>query len=241
VHITPTIVIGAGQAGLALSRELSAQRHPHVVLERGRIGERWRSQRWDSLSLLTPNWLSVLPGAPPPARPDGFRGARELVRELDEYARSFHAPVAERTTVLDVRRESGRYSVRTDREQFVARSVVVATGDSDLPRLPAAAAAVPGGVLSLHASSYRSPGALPPGAVLVVGAGPSGQQLALELRRAGRRVILSASDHARAPRRYRGRDIFVWLAAMGDLQRTLDELPASCPTRLSPAAAAASR
>ena len=162
MHITPTIVIGAGQAGLALSRELSAARQPHVVLERGRIGERWRAERWDSLSLLTPNWLNVLPGADGHADPHGFLTARAFAGHLRDYARSFAAPVAERTAVLDVRRHGDRYRVRTDRGEFAARNVVVATGDCDLPRLPAAAADVPAGVRSQHASEYRSPGATCP-------------------------------------------------------------------------------
>lgn len=222
---TQTLVIGAGQAGLALSRHLTAAGHPHVVLDRGRIGERWRSERWESLALLTPNWLNRLPGSPPHADAHGFLTREELVGYLDAYARSFAAPVREHVTVRSVERAGRRFRVQTDRRNWLAENVVIATGDADLPHLPPVAAAVPAGIERLHSSAYRSPERLPPGGVLVVGAGPSGQQLALELRRSGRHVVLAAGRHARLPRTYRGRDIFEWLEALGELDRTVDELP----------------
>jgi putative flavoprotein involved in K+ transport len=224
VQRTNTLIVGGGQAGLALSRHLTRSGQEHVVLERGRIGERWRSERWHSLTLLTPNWLTSLPGAPPHADADGFLAREEFVTYLDRYARSFAAPVAEGVTVLSVERAGGRFQVRTDRRDWLAENVVVATGDAGVPRLPSVADAVPAGIEQLHASEYRSPGLLPPGGVLVVGAGPSGQQLALELRRSGREVVLAAGRHAQLPRRYRGRDIFCWLAELGELDRTVDEL-----------------
>jgi putative flavoprotein involved in K+ transport len=224
VRRTRTLVVGGGQAGLALSRHLTEAGQEHVVLERGRIGERWRSERWDSLTLLTPNWLTRLPGAPPHADADGFLAREEFVSYLDRYARSFAAPVAENVTVQSVERAGERFRVQTDRQDWLAENVVVATGDADLRHLPSVADAVPAGVERLHASDYRSPGLLAPGGVLVVGAGPSGQQLALELRRAGREVVLAAGRHARLPRSYRGRDIFCWLAELGELDRTVDEL-----------------
>src|SRR4051812_22573381 len=175
-----TVVIGAGQAGLALSCLLTNAGHDHVVLERGRIGERWRSERWDSLSLLTPNWLNVLPGAVPPGDPDGFMAGADFVKELERYARSFSAPVRTGTAVLHVRRCGCGFEVEADRDVLLADDVVVATGHCDRPLVPAAADSAPARLLQLHASAYRSPAELPPGGVIVVGAGASGQQIALE-------------------------------------------------------------
>jgi putative flavoprotein involved in K+ transport len=233
VHTTGTIVIGAGQAGLSLSRHLAAHRHPHIVLERGRVGERWRS-RWESLRLLTPGWLNRLDGGASAGEPDGFAKRTVFVDYLESYARSFGAPVRELVEVLAVEQHEGGLRVATDRGTWHARNVVVATGDAAEPRLPAAAAAAPGRLLQLHASRYWSPTRLPPGGVLVVGAGPSGQQIAAELRRAGRAVVLAVGRHARMPRRYRGRDIWCWLRELGYLEQTVDELPDPAASRRAP-------
>jgi putative flavoprotein involved in K+ transport len=225
IRTRETIIIGAGQAGLALSRNLARAGHEHVLLERGRVGERWRSQRWDSLSLLTPNWLNGLPGSPAHRDPDGFLGRQGFVEYLDGYARSFAAPVLEGVNVLSLERARTAFRVETDGGRWWARNVVVATGYSDEPRVPRAAGSAPQAVLQLHSSWYRSPDALPPGGVLVVGAGPSGQQIAAELRRSGRSVVLAVGRHVRSVRRYRGRDIWAWLAETGDLDRTREEVP----------------
>jgi putative flavoprotein involved in K+ transport len=223
-RFSPTLVIGAGQAGLSLSRYLTEAGHDHVVLDRGRVGERWWSERWPGLRLLTPNWLNVLPGAPAPADPEGFQPARVWAAGLADYARSFGAPVHERQAVRRVRPAPGGYLVETQRDAWHAGQVVVATGDCDRPRLPAVSGAAPPGLRALHASAYTTPDALPRGAVLVVGAGPSGQQLALELAHAGRRVVLAVGGHGRMLRRYRGRDAFAWMAAMGQLHQDVDDL-----------------
>src|SRR3954462_2020623 len=169
---TGTIVIGAGQAGLSLSRRLAAARHPHVVLERGRIGERWRSERWDSLTLLSPNWLNRLDGGAAHADRDGFLGRDDFVSYLGGYARGFRAPVRESVEVVAVDGDRGGFRVLTDAGELRARNVVVATGDAALPAIPAMGAGVPRHVRQLHSSAYRSPGKLSDGAVLVVGAGP---------------------------------------------------------------------
>jgi putative flavoprotein involved in K+ transport len=224
VRQTETVVVGGGQAGLALSRHLRSRGRAHVVLERGRIGERWRSERWDSLTLLSPAWANVLPGQEPGDEPDAFTGRRAFVEGLDEYARSFDAPVVEDTTVLAVEPHAEGYAVHSDRGTWRADNVVLATGDCDVPLLPATAASVPPGLASLHASRYRRPDTLSPGGVLVVGAGPTGQQLALELARSGRSVTIAVGRHARLPRRYRGRDIWEWLDVLGDLDVTIDEV-----------------
>ena len=150
-----TIIIGAGQAGLALSHHLGLAGHGHVVLERGRVGERWRSERWDSLTLLTPNWLNRLPGAAPLPDPDGYLDREGVIAHLERYAAT--APVREGTTVRRVRRTVHGYHVATDRGDWHARNVVIATGDCDVPRIPAAAAAAPPWLAQLHASRYRRP------------------------------------------------------------------------------------
>jgi len=197
-----------------------------VVLERGRVGERWRSERWDSLALLTPNWLNRLPGSAPHADRDGFLSRDAFVGHLESYARTFGAPVVEEATVLAV--EAG-LRVTTDVGEWSAENVVLATGAFDVPCAPAAAAAAP--VEHQHVARYRSPEGLAPGGVLVVGAGASGQQIAAELARAGRDVTLAASRHARMPRRYRGRDAFAWLDAIGHLWMPAEELPPGAPRR----------
>jgi putative flavoprotein involved in K+ transport len=216
-----TLIIGAGQAGLALSPYLAGADHEHVLLERGRVGERWH-ERWDSLTLLSPNWMNRLPGGALHAYSDEFLDRLGLIAYLEGYARSFGAPIVEGVEVERVMRSGAGFRVGTTAGAWVARNVVVATGDADVPHVPLKA---PRGVPSLHASEYRRPDLLPDGRVLVVGAGASGQQLALELRVAGRDVVLSAGRHSRAPRRYRGRDVFEWVQLFGDFDRTIDEMP----------------
>ena len=223
---TGTVIIGGGQAGLSLSARLTASGHPHVVLERGRIGERWRSERWDSLRMLTPNWLNRLHGAPSHADRDGFLARHEFVSYLEQYASSFEMPVRQGVEVRSVERRRGRFRVRADRGEWIASQVVVATGDSGVPYRPSDASHVAPHVIQLDAAWYRNPDQLPAGSVLVVGAGPSGLQIAAELRRAGRKVVLAVGRHARAVRRYRGRDIWHWIARLGDLEDSADDVPA---------------
>ncbi len=227
-----TVIIGAGQAGLALSRHLAARGLRHVVLERGEVGERWRSERWDALRLLTPNWLNRLPFAPPLPDPDGYLDRRGVIRYLERYAA--RAPVHEHTAVHHVGRADGGFRIATDRGTWLAGNVVIATGECDVPHIPAIARDVPPAVHALHAASYRRPADLPEGGVLVVGAGPSGQQLAAELRRAGRHVVLAAGRHARMPRTYRGRDVFWWLDAAGLLDVHADDVPDLAAARRAP-------
>lgn len=216
-----TLIVGAGQAGLALSHHLTAAGHEHVLLERGRVGQRWH-ERWDSLTLLSPNWMNRLPGEPDPAHRDGFLPLAAFAAHLESYARSLAAPVVEGVEVERIERFSRGFRVSTTSGAWLARSVVLATGDAAEPHEPLATLREP---LSLHSSDYRRPELVPDGPVLVVGAGTSGQQLALELRQAGRDVVLAAGRHSRAPRRYRGRDIFEWAHILGDFDRTIDEMP----------------
>ncbi len=220
-----TVIIGGGQAGLALSQCLSTAGVDHVVLERGRVGERWRSERWDSLRMLTPNWMTRLPGiegAHPD--PDGFMTKDEVTSLLEGYAASFGAPILEQTEVTRVRFGAAGFTVSTSRGEMTARNVVVATGYCGHPFTPPVAGAVSDEIEQLHAAHYRSPDRLTPGGVLVVGAGATGLQIAAELRAAGRRVVISSGSHARAVRSYRGRDIWWWLDRTGSLAQTVDEV-----------------
>jgi len=233
--IVDTLIIGAGQAGLALSRLLADAGLDHVVLERGVVGERWRTERWDSLALLTPNWANRLPLDDAPGDPDAYMSRDEFVATLERYARSYGAPLHERTAVGAVERRAGGFRVGTDRGVWRARNVVVATGDCAAPAVPSLAPSAPAGVEQLHASRYRAPHRLAPGGVLVVGAGPSGHQIAEELARSGRRVVLAVGRHARVVRRYRGRDIWAWLDALGDLSRPPEALSQRARRRPPPA------
>jgi putative flavoprotein involved in K+ transport len=232
---TQAIVIGAGQAGLAMSWCLGRHGVAHVVLERGRVAERWRSERWDSLRLLTPNWLTRLPGlvyAGP--EPDGFLSMPEVVGFLDDYARIAAAPVETGTTVRRVRRLGSHYSVETDRGTWQAPVVVIATGYCDKPRIPAAAAGLPAWVHQATPSTYRNPDSLPEGGVLVVGASSSGVQLADELRSSGREVTLAVGRHIRVPRRYRDRDIMWWLDRTGILTKPVAKVADLAAVRREP-------
>ncbi len=213
---TDVVVVGGGQAGLAMSRALGERGIEHAVLERGRVAERWRSERWDSLRLLTPRWQSRLPGfAYRGPDPDGFMTRDELVGFLEDYARSFGAPVERGVAVTAVARDGAGYRVDTDRGAWRAASVVVATGHCHQASVPAWASRLPADVVQVVPPRYRNPAQLPEGGVLVVGASATGVQLASELRRSGRPVTLAVSRHVRMPRRYRGRDILWWYDALG--------------------------
>ena len=215
---TDTIIIGGGQAGLAMSRCLAGEGIDHVVLERGRIAERWRSERWDSLRLLSPNWHTRLPGFRyRGADQDGFMTMPEIISYFEQYAQSFSAPVQDETTVLSVKRSDTGYRVRTNRGDWEAPSVVVATGHCDLPFVPKAAAGLSPRVHQLVPSKYKNTEQLPNGGVLVVGASASGIQLAQEIHHSGRPVTRAVGRHTRMPRRYRGRDIAWWLETSGIL------------------------
>ena len=220
---TDVLIVGGGQAGLAMSRCLSDRRIEHVVLERGRVAERWRSERWDSLRLLTPNWMTRLPGFQydgPDA--DGFMTTNEVAAFFERYASSFPAPVETGTSVDAIETEASdeTFLVTTTRGVWRARNVVLATGYSDRPFVPAMASRLDGNVHQVVPSEYRNPAALPGGGVVVVGASATGIQLADEIQESGRQVVLSAGQHLRVPRRYRGRDIMWWLDRAGILDET---------------------
>ena len=220
---TDVVVIGAGHSGLAMSRCLSAAAVDHVVLERGEVANSWRRERWDSLRLLTPNWQSRLPGHAY-SGPDlhGFMTMSEVIGFIDEYARVIDAPVRTFTTVTSVSPADGGYQVLTDRRVWRARAVVIASGGSATPEVPALSAALPPSISSLTPREYRNPSQLDDRGVLVVGASASGAQLADEILRSGRRVMLAVGEHIRMPRTYRGRDIQWWLDAAGVLDERYD-------------------
>ncbi len=235
---TDALIIGAGQAGLAMSNCLIRHGVDHVVLERGRTAERWRSERWDSLRLLTPNWMSRLPGgwSYRGEDPDGFMTMPEVIAHLDAYAQSFAAPVETGTTVRSLRRVAGGYAVETSRGDWRARTVVIATGHCDVPLVPTAmAVALPSGIRQVVPSAYRNPGDLPAGAgVLVVGASATGIQLAEEIHRSGRPVTLAVGRHTRLPRRWRGRDIMAWMERAGVLDETIEQVADPAWARAQP-------
>ena len=207
------VVIGAGQAGLAVSRELVAAGVDHLVLERKKVGQAWRS-RWDSFCLVTPNWTMSLPGFPYDGDdPEGFVLRDEIVRNLERFAHSFRAPVREGVEVqLLESGADGRFRLKTTAGEVEAAIVVLATGAYQRPHRPAAAAALPRTVLAIDAEDYTNPGALPPGRVLVVGSGQTGCQIAEDLHLAGREVFLACGRAPWGPRRIEGRDIVTWLA-----------------------------
>lgn len=221
-----TLIVGAGQAGLAASRWLTDLGQEHLVLERGSVAERWRSERWDSFRLLTPNWQTRLPGhAYDGPDPDGFMPGSEIISFFDDYARSFGPDVRTGVTVTSVAPVEDGWRVHAGDEVYVADNVVVATGHYDRPAVPAIANGDLGEVQQLHSATYRNPDQLAPGAVLVVGSGPSGQQIADELALAGQEVHLAVGRHRPLPRTYRGADVYAWLDRMGMLKRTIDTLP----------------
>jgi putative flavoprotein involved in K+ transport len=220
-----TLVIGGGQAGLAMSRCLSDRSVDHVVLERGRVAERWRTERWDSLRLLTPNWQTRLPGFRyDGAEPDGYMSMPQLVSFFERYARSFGAPIELGTSVLGVERAGALLRVQTNRGTWLARNVVIATGYSDLPYVPPLARELSPRIVQTVPAHYRNPEQLPHAGVLVVGASATGVQLADEIHASGRPVTLAVGRHQRLPRTYRGRDILWWLDAMGVLDEAADKV-----------------
>lgn len=223
-HIDVTI-IGAGQAGLAMSRCLSDRGIDHVLLERGEVANSWRTERWDSLRLLTPNWMTRLPSHRYRGNdPDGYMTAHEVTDFLDAYRSSFDAPVRTHTVVERVDASAGGYVVTTNQGQIHTKAVVIATGACSTPKIPAIAQELPSHINQIAPINYRNPDQLGAGRVLVVGASASGAQIADELQRSGRDAILAVGDHVRLPRTYRGMDIHWWMETVGLLDDRYDEV-----------------
>jgi putative flavoprotein involved in K+ transport len=222
---TTTVIIGAGHAGLAMSRCLAERSIDHVLLERGEVANTWRTERWDSLTLLTPNWQSRLPGyGYEGGDPDGYRAMPETIAFIERYADVISAPVQTHTEVTSMRRNGGGYKIATNQGEWHCRSVVLASGACNIPHVPAVAEAVPATINTLTPVEYRNPGELAEGGVLVVGAAATGIQIAEEIHRSGRPVTLAVGEHIRAPRVYRGRDIEWWMDAAGVLDERYDEV-----------------
>ncbi|MGA8260457.1 MAG: NAD(P)-binding domain-containing protein, partial [Arenicellales bacterium] len=222
---TTAVIIGAGHAGLAMSRCLSEQAIDHVVIERGEVANSWKTERWDSLRLLTPNWQSRLPGfGYDGSDPNGYRTMGETIDFMERYARVAGAPVRTHTRVTAVRAGDDGYTVSTTSGEWRCPSVVLASGACNVPHVPAFAGSVPSAIRTLTPFEYRNPDQLEQGGVMVVGASASGMQIADEVHASGRPVTLSVGEHIRIPRMYRGRDIQWWMDAVGVLDERYDEI-----------------
>ena len=220
-----TVVIGGGHAGLAMSHCLTGRSIDHVVLERGEVANTWKTERWDSLRLLTPNWQSRLPGFGYDGDdPDGFRKMPETIDFICRYAEAISAPVETHTTVTSVRRTDAGYQVVTDQGDWHCRTMVLASGASNIANVPALAAAVPAHIAQVTPTEYRNPDQFADGGVMVVGAAATGAQLAQEIHRSGRPVTVSVGEHVRVPRNYRGRDIQWWMDRAGLMDERYDEI-----------------
>jgi putative flavoprotein involved in K+ transport len=219
------VVIGAGHAGLAMSRCLSDRGIDHVVLERGEIANSWRTERWDSLRLLTPNWQSRLPNyAYGGGDQDGYMDMPSVIAFIDDYAKAISAPVETHTTVTSVRQDGSGYCVVTNRGVWRSRCLVLASGACNIANVPKVAAGIPSQIFTVDSQTYRRPSQLPDGPVLVVGASATGTQLAQEIHRSGRPVTIAVGEHIRLPRIYRGRDILWWMDACGLQDERYDEI-----------------
>lgn len=225
MYDTDVVVIGGGQAGLAMSHCLTESSIDHVVLERGESANSWTTERWDSLRLLTPNWLSRLPGWQYRGDdPEGYMTATEVAAHLAAYGKSFGAPIVTGTTVREVTPGFPGFRVETDNGVWRSRAVVIATGACSTPKIPAIADSLPRHVRQIAPIHYRNPNQLDDGRVLVVGASASGIQIADELARSGRDVTVAVGDHVRLPRSYRGMDIHWWLDTIGLLDERIEEI-----------------
>jgi putative flavoprotein involved in K+ transport len=222
--IADVIVIGAGHSGLAMSHALSQRSIDHVVIERGEVANSWRTERWDSLRLLTPNWMSRLPGCRYDGTdPDGYMTVADVIEFVAGYAARNAAPVITRTAVTRVEPVADGYRVSTTRGDWLCRALVLASGAFNVPVIPRLADGVPADVAQLTAQGYRNPSQLDDGAVLVVGASATGLQLAQEIRQSGHPVTLAVGEHVRMPRVYRGRDVQWWMLESGVLDQRIED------------------
>ena len=222
------VIVGGGQAGLSMSYCLRERGFDHIIFEKNRIAESWRSKRWDSFCLVTPNWQCLLPGFPYNGDdPQGFMQKEDIVQYIEAYAQSFNPPIKEGVEVSSVRKSSSadHFELSTSLGSFTADQVVVATGGYHIPKFPKIAERLPESIVQLHSSQYQNPQSLPDKAVLVIGTGQSGCQIAEDLHLAGKQVYLSVGSAPRSPRKYRGKDVVDWLDQMGYYDLSVDEHP----------------
>jgi len=221
-----TVIVGGGQAGLGVSYYLKQKGIVHTVLERGDIGESWKTQRWDSFALNTPNSVSTLPGDESSLdNPEAFMSRDEFVDYLQGYARKSGLPVQTGIAVTRISRNGeDAYQVETTTGSITANNIVIASGSQNQPRVPTACSEIPASVLQLHSSNYKRPDALPEGAVLIIGSGQSGVQIAEDLLEAGRKVYLATSKVGRVCRAHRGKDLFNWAVEVGFYDQTMNDL-----------------
>lgn len=222
------IIVGGGQSGLSMSYCLKQRNLDHIVFEKNSIGYAWRSKRWDSFCLVTPNWQCNLPGFPYPGQdPQGFMQKDEIVQYIKEYAASFDPPVQEGVEVLRISKNDAqnRFELETTLGHYTADQVVIAAGSYHQPKIPKLAERLPDTIVQLHSSAYRNPQSLPDGSVMVVGTGQSGCQIAEDLHLAGKQVHLCVGSAPRSPRRHRGKDVVDWLDQMGYYDLSIDEHP----------------
>lgn len=222
------IIVGGGQAGLSMSYCLKERGIDHLVFEKHRIGHSWRTYRWDSFCLVTPNWQCQLPNYPyAGSDPHGFMKRDEIVQYIEAYAASFDPPIKEGVEVLRIWKDKAQelFYLTTSIGNYTADQVVIATGGYHRPKIPSIAERLPDGIVQLHSSQYKNPQSLPDKAVLVVGTGQSGCQIAEDLHLAGKQVHLCVGGAPRSPRRYRGKDVVDWLDQMGYYDLSIDEHP----------------
>src|SRR6516225_8018486 len=226
LHEIDTVIIGGGQAGLAISYYLRQEDREHVVLERApAIVHAWRNQRWDSFTLVTPNFQVRMPGAEYEGDDlYGFMSLAQVVEYFDDYVKRFRLPVHCGVEAFSVEQMGPNYLVRTSEGNYVAENVLIATGLYQSPKIPSYSSEIPEAILQMHSMHYRNPATLPQGAVLVVGTGQSGAQIAQELYQSGRKVYLSIGSAGRVPRRYRGKDINDWFTRIGMFDTKVGEL-----------------
>ncbi len=223
----PVIIVGGGQAGLSVSYCLKQRGIEHIIFEKQNIGHEWRSRRWDTFCLVTPNWQCQLPGYPYPGNdPDGFMPKDEIVKYLEDYAASFNPPIKEGVTVTKVSQmETGVFAVSTSIGEYTGDRVIIAVSGYHTPKIPRLAERLPDSIYQIHSSTYKNPESLPAGSVLVVGTGQSGCQIAEDLHLAGTQVHLCVGGAPRSPRLYRGKDAVEWLDKMGYYNLSIDEHP----------------
>jgi putative flavoprotein involved in K+ transport len=224
VKTVNTIIIGAGQAGLSLSYFLTKKGVQHLVLEKGQVGEEWRSRRWDNFHLITPNHMTRLPGFPYSGKnPNGFDSRDEVIKYFEDYAKSFNAPLVTDIEVFSITKNKNMFLIKTKSEDYQAKNVVVAVGSFHNLSIPEISKSLPQNIFQIHSSQFKNSNLLPGGNVLVVGGGNSGIQIAADLNNSARKVYLSLGRVRIVPRRYRGKDFMEWAEVLGILDRKTEE------------------